>query len=187
MADQRTPLTPDPKICTSTSQISRRHLIAGSAATVASTSLVRPVLGQQATPGASASTAASPDTNTVDLEAFRTLCQTVVGVESLPDEPLKQLLELIRNDEKTAAGLQELLTADPEAAVTGGRYDPAGLAVTNIVEFSYLGNFYGKPVENRAELFSSLISYQTLPYVTTPAVCKNFGYWAEEIDLPERP
>ncbi len=173
-------------------RLTRRHLVTGSGATLAATALATPaVLGQEeASPvppdvaTAEASSVASPVAD-VNVDVFRVICFAATGVAELPDESVTQLLALIEADQASAAGLQEMLAA-------GGALDFANLsedattAVTNIVGFFYLGNFNGAPVENRADLFPGLVSFQTLPYVTIPAICKAYGYWAIELDLPER-
>lgn len=131
-----------------------------------------------------ASPAATPVAD-VNIDVFRVICLAATGVTELPDEPLRRLLGLIVADDATAAGLQEMLVAGSNLDLAN-LSDAATTTVTNIVEFWYLGNFNGAPVENRAELLAGLVSYQTLPYVTIPAVCKAYGYWAIALDLPER-
>lgn len=162
------------------SRLTRRRLIAGSGAAAALAPLA--ALGQEASPVASP--AASPVAD-VNIDVFRAICFAAAGVAELPDEPLAQLRDLILADPPSAAGLGAMLAAsgglDFNALPEG-----ADVAVTNILEFWYLGNFNGEPVENRADLFTGLVSFQTLPYVTIPAVCKAYGYWAMEVDLPER-
>jgi len=194
MPGHRPPPSPEPAADRRSPRLSRRHLVAGSGASLAAAALAPPALGQEASPVSpsvatgeatpEASPVASPVAD-VNVDVFRVICFTAAGVAELPDEPLRQLLGLIQADGPSAAGLQEMLAA-------GGSLDFANLSgdatttVTNIVEFWYLGNFNGAPVENRADLFPGLVSFQTLPYVTIPAICKAYGYWAMELDLPAR-
>ncbi len=190
MPGHRPPTSPEPAADRRFPRLSRRHLVAGSGASLAAAALAPPALGQEASPVSpsvatvEATPAASPVAD-VNLDVFRVICLTAAGVAELPEEPLQQLLGLIQADEPSATGLQEMLAA-------GGSLDLANLSgdatttVTNIVEFWYLGNFNGAPIENRADLFPGLVSFQTLPYVTIPAICKAYGYWAMEVDLPER-
>ncbi len=155
--------------------LSRRGLVSVSAGTVGAISFTRPSSAQEASPAAS-----------VDIEAFRSLCQVVVGVEDLADDSLEQLLGLMLDDGESAAGLEELLGAGEDDVIEGFP-SPAGFtARTNILQFWYLGEFNGAPIDNRADRFAGLISYEALPYSTIPAVCKRHGYWAEELGLPDR-
>lgn len=191
MPDHSQPAYPEPAADRRSPRLSRRHLVTGSGATLAATALAGPALGQEeASPvppsveTVEASPVASPVAD-VNVDVFRVICLAATGVTDLSDESVTQLLDLVVADGPSATGLQEMLAA-------GGGLDLANLsgdataAVTNIVEFFYLGNFNGAPVENRADLFPGLVSFQTLPYVTIPAVCKAYGYWATELDLPER-
>lgn len=172
-------------------RLSRRRLVAGSGATLAATAFAGPTLAQEEASPVSPSVAtveATPEATPVaevSLDVFRDICFTATGVTELPDEPLLQLLGLIQADEPSAAGLQEMLAAGASLDLANLSGD-ATTTVTNIAEFWYLGNFNGAPVENRADLFPGLVSFQTLPYVTIPAICKAYGYWATEVDLPER-
>lgn len=156
-------------------RLSRRHLLAGTAASVGTANVGMPAFAQQPNAGTAANT-----------DAFRRLCITLVGVESLPDDPLQQLLGLLTDDESSAAGLQELLNTNGGKADLNSLSPDANTTVSNILQFWYLGNFNGAPLENRAERFGGLISHHILPYITIQAVCKNFGYWAEDLELPDR-
>jgi hypothetical protein len=172
-------------------RLSRRHLIAGSGAAVAATALGGAALGQEeASPvppdvaTAEASPVGSPVAE-VDPTVFRVICQAATGVTDLDDDAVTQLLGLIEADGPSAAGLGAMLAAGGGLDL-GAPPEGAEAALANIVEFFYLGQFNGAPVENRADLFPGLVSFQTLPYVTVPAICKAYGYWATEVDLPER-
>jgi hypothetical protein len=162
---------------TVTPRLTRRHLIAGTSGAAASV-IAGSTIAQDASPVAS----------TVDPAAFRTLCQAITGYDNLDDAGLEQLLGLFLEDEDMTTGLHELLKVD-----IGPDFDPIRLdfsltvVTTNILQFWYLGSFRNQPLENRDERAPRLISYQALPYVTAPAVCKAFGYWATDPNLPDRP
>ena len=155
-------------------RLTRRGLLAGSGAAVAGSVLAPPGLVQEGTPAA------------VDPAAFRVLCVAVTGSEELDDDGLAQLRGLFQADEEMAARLREVL------AMGSGPLDmrelpfPALVIVTNILQFWYLGQFKNEPLENRAERLGNLVAYKTLPYVTIPAVCKGFSYWAIDPGLSDR-
>jgi hypothetical protein len=157
-----------------TRRLTRRGLLAGSGAAMAGTVLSPSGFAREATPAA------------VDSTAFRALCMAVTGSEELDDDGLAQLRGLFLADEELAARLAEVL------AMGSGPLDmrelpfPALVIVTNILQFWYLGHFKNEPLENRAERLAGLVSYESLPYVTIPAVCKEFGYWAVDPDIPDR-
>jgi hypothetical protein len=152
-------------------------LLAGSGAAVAGTVLAPSGFAQFAQEGTPV---------TVDPAAFRALCVPVTGSEELDDDGLAQLRDLFLADEEMAARLTEVL------AMGSGPLDmrdlpfPALVIVTNILQFWYLGHFRNEPLENRAERLAGLVSYNSLPYVTVPAVCKEFGYWAIDPGIPDR-
>lgn len=157
-------------------RLTRRHLIAGSSA--AASVLAGPALAQDASPVAAA----------VDPAAFRALCQAIAGYDKLDDAGLEQLLGLFLEDEEMTAGLHDLLKLDigPDFNPLEHGY-PVIVVATNILQFWYLGSFRNEPLDNREERAPRLVSYQALPYVTAPAVCKAFGYWATDPNLPNRP
>lgn len=180
------------------SRLSRRHLLAGAAASTAALTIT-------GVPGALAlnesseqpeeppyGTPEATNSISVDLDEFRSLCRQVADVsdEDLTDDSIEQLLGLLLNDtgaeQGTAAGLQELLRTDIDSLDRNSVSREANIALTQILAFLYLGEFNGTPVENRAELYPSLASYQLLPYSTTPAICKGADYWTQEVDLPTR-
>ncbi len=157
-----------------TRRLTRRGLLAGSGAAVAGTIAAPSGFAREATPAAA------------DPAAFRALCAAVTGSEDLDDVGLAQLQGLFLEDEEMATRLPEVL------AMGSGPLDmrdlpfPALVIVTNILQFWYLGHFKNEPLENRAERLTNLVSYESLPYVTIPAVCKEFGYWAIDPGLPDR-
>jgi len=155
-------------------RLTRRGLLTGSGAAVAGTVLASPGFAQEASPAA------------VDPAAFRVLCVAVTGLEVLDDDGLAQLRDLFLADEEMATSLLEVL------AMGGGPLDmrelpfPALVIVTNILQFWYLGHFKNDPIENRAERLGNLVSYKIPPYVTIPAVCKGYGYWAIDPGIADR-
>jgi hypothetical protein len=154
-------------------RLTRRHLLAGSGAVVASAGLAGGALGQEASPVA------------IDLEAFRVTCAVVTGVDDpalLDDAGLEQLLGLFLEDEEMTSALQQLLATDLESPDFDFRAIDFSLlvVVTNILQFWHLGNFRNAPLENRAERYPGLVSWSALPYVTNQTVCKGFGYWSLE-------
>lgn len=178
MSDQRIPSgILDPTALIPTSRITRRGLLVGSAVTATATALAHPATAQDATPAADGD---------VDLGAFRSLCESLVGVDDLPDEPLEELLALLTADPWSAEGVLELIAhADGENDSAPVSLE-ASAATENILQYWYLGEFNNEPLENRAERFGGLISHQVLPYSTIQAVCRDYGYWAEDVDLPDR-
>lgn len=159
-----------------TPRLSRRHLLAGTGGTAAS-AMVGPAHARDA----------SPVATTIDPAAFRALCQAITGSESLDDAGLEQLLDLFLEDDEMTTGLHELLKLD-----IGPNFDllqldfPLLVVTTNILQFWYLGSFRNQPLKNRDQRAGRLLSYQALPYFTAPAVCKTFGYWATDPNLPNR-
>jgi len=185
MPDQRQPPQPSsvPETEATARRLSRRRLIAGSGVTVAAGALGVPGPATLAQAGASA--AASPVAG-VSPDTFRTICQAITGADDLDDAGLEQLLGLFEADAEMAVALRELAAA---GAGNGGIDTrdlpfPTLVIVTNILQFWYLGNFRNEPLANRADRFPRLVSFRALPYVTTPTVCKAFGSWATEVDLP---
>ncbi len=157
--------------------LTRRHLIAGAGAAATSV-MVGPALAQDASPVASG----------VDPAAFRALCQSITGFATLDDAGLEQLLDLFLADEETTASLQELLTMEIDPDFNPLQLDfPLVVVVNNILQFWFLGSFRNEALENRDQRSPRLLAYQSLPYITAPALCKAFGYWATDPNLPNRP
>ena len=179
MADHRQSSPFAPVLERRSPRLTRRHLLAGSGAAVATTTLAGSGFAQEATPATPAA---------VDPEAFRALCLAVTAATELDDAGLEQLLGLFNEDPETAAELQALLATGDDFAEVDIRDLPfsALVIVTNILQFWYLGNFRNEPLENRADRFPGLVAWQALPYVTNQTVCKGFGYWATDVDLPDR-
>lgn len=176
MSDHHRSYDPDSPDVPSTTSITRRHLLTGSAAMVTAPALARSVGAHEASP---------PD-DEVGLEDFRALCRSLVGVDDLPDESLEELLGLMNGDPWSAEGMRELIDHAAGESDTAPISLESSAAAANILQYWYVGEFNGEPIENRAERFSGLIAHQVLPYVTIQAVCKEYGYWAEELDLPDR-
>lgn len=154
---------------------SRRALLAGSGATVLGSALTAPTLAQESSP------AASPAA--IDPEAFRSLCVQVTGSEDLDDAGLAQLQDLFAAETDWLEALAELMAAEHNPFDMRAWKFPALAVINNILQFWYLGQFKNLPLPNRAERVGRLVTWQTLPYVTVPAVCKAFGYWTNDPGL----
>lgn len=161
-------------------RLSRRSLIAGTAAAAATSGLYGTSLAQVSTPA----TLATP-IPAADVETFATFTKLVVGVDDLPQNMLDQSYQLITGTTDGENALQQLLDAGNSVNLDK-LPDPQQAVVNNMLEYWYLGNFNGNPVENREEIFANLLSYGALPYITVRAVCKGFGYWAKDFNLPDR-
>ena len=155
-----------------TPTVSRRTLVAGTALGAVGIGTLR-VEAQEATPVA------------LDLEAFRQLNLAVTGADPLDNDGLQQLLDLFLADADMTEALGTLLTEHATTTEFNINTLDFSLVVitTNILQFWYLGTFRNEPLPNRPERVARLTSYQALPYVTAPAVCKAFGYWATAPDL----
>jgi hypothetical protein len=118
----------------------------------------------------------------IDSDTLLTVSTALVGVDSLNADYVEPLPHLIGADPALAAGLDELAGADDLAAdgSLDGLSDDAKTTATDILEYWYLGQFAGKPVENRAQIFFGLPVWGTVPYATQPTLCKSFGYWATD-------
>lgn len=168
------PITPQDL---ATSRLSRRHLLAGTGG-VAASALAGGVHAQDASPVAAA----------IDPADFRALCQAITGFDTLDDAGLEQLLGLFLADEEMTTGLQELLKLEIGPDFNPLQLDfPLVVVVNNILQFWFVGSFRNESLENRDQRSPRLLSYQSLPYITAPALCKAFGYWATDPNLPDRP
>lgn len=153
--------------------LTRRDLVkASTAATATLAGLAGSSISAQ-TPGA---------TPAIDLQTLQDLSTSLVGGGNINTDALPILSSLIEADPALIAALPNLaaLTDFTTEAVTALDDDTRRLA-SNILQFWYLGRWDGNPVEQRADLFFSLVSWQTLPYVTQPTLCKGFGYWAADV------
>jgi hypothetical protein len=121
----------------------------------------------------------------IDLDRLKEVSSALVGGGTLADNALETLGGLISADPAAIAAFDGLAAVDDPAsadAMDAMSGDERAL-VENILEFWYLGNFDGKPVENRADLYFGLPVWATLPYVSQPTLCKAFGYWATDIQI----
>ncbi len=162
--------------CSCGNRLTRRALVTGSGAAVAATAMSSALGAQEATPAG------------LDLDAFRALCEWVTGIDPISDDAgLVELLALMGEDEQFRDGLADLATMDRNEALDArGLGFPAVVAMTGILQYWYLGNFRNEPLANRDERFPQLLSWQALPYATHQTVCKGFGYWETELELPDR-
>lgn len=179
------------------SRLSRRHLLIGAAAATASMPLTKSVFAQDVpetdTEFPPYGTPVGSPAASVSLDEFRTLCQRLGGIgddTEIDDESLQQLLDLLPHNEgetgdASASGLQELLAAGEDVDRSALSYT-ANATATTILSFLFLGEVNGEPLDNRATLYPNLVSYQLLPYATTPAICKGAEYWTAEVDVPDR-
>ena len=160
---------PVPIVDPSSARLSRRAF-AGTAAAGAALVVV-PGFAQDASPAAA-----------VEFEAFRQVNLAVTGADELDDEGLQQLLDLFLADGEMTAALVSLM----DEVAAGRELDLSSLdfslvvVTTNILQFWYLGNFRNEPLPNRPERLPHLVTYDALPYFTTPTICKGFGYWATD-------
>lgn len=69
--------TQEPHMNDPSGRLSRRALLSGTVAAASTASITRPALAQDAISG-----------EETQLEDFRTLCTAIVGMDTLPDEPL---------------------------------------------------------------------------------------------------
>lgn len=153
--------------------LSRRRLVAGTAATGLSVALPT-VAVAQATP------AASPAA--LDAATVLAVSQALVGGGTLADAALPPLVELLAREPGIGPALAELSAIaemTPEALAAAS---PEARAVaTNILTYWYQGRYNDAPVANRADIFFQFASWQALPYMTQPTLCKAFGYWAADV------
>lgn len=154
------------------SGLTRRELVKVS---VAATALA----GLATADAAAQSPVASP---AIDTTALQQVSTGLVGGGQINADALPILAALVAVDEQLAAALPTLanLQAYTTEAVAALDEDARRLA-TNILQFWYLGRWEGEPIEERADLYFSLVSWQALPYSTQQTVCKAFGYWATEV------
>lgn len=93
-------------------------------------------------------------------------------------------MALLRGESDVLSTLDELEAIDEftDEAIAAASPEARELA-SNILQYWFLGRWSGEPVENRAEMYFDLASWQTLPYSTQQSTCKSFGYWAVDIEL----
>lgn len=154
-------------------RLSRRTLVAGSAAILATGGVVHGA-AQDATP--------IPEGN---LDAFRALTRQVLGMEDISEDVLQVSWGALNADDDRASALQAMLEEGGEIDM-GNLSDEQQAVVDGILGIWYAGEINDEPIEGRERIFAQLLAFQALPYTTLPAVCKNWGYWAEDLGLPDR-
>lgn len=124
----------------------------------------------------------------VDVDALLTLSVTLVGSDALSEDAAGPLADLIGADTAMVAGFEELVELDDPTTeeAWAGLSDDASAVVTNILQYWYLGQFDGQPVDHREDIFFGLPVWQTVPYSTQPTLCKAFGYWATDPGVENR-
>jgi hypothetical protein len=144
----------------------------------------RRVYGQPSTPAPSATAETSPVVaDAIDEVELQRLSLLLTGVDALPEGGLTPLAQLISAEREQVTAFRELAgLADIDASgrLTGVS-DGARELADNIIAFWYTGMFDGLPAPDREERFAGLLAWQTVPYTTLLTVCKNFGYWAQEV------
>jgi len=128
-------------------------------------------------------TAQTPATSQgVDPASLEALSTGLVGGGNINTGALPILAALIESDPASVSALPELAgLSEFTIESVGGLSEDARRLSTNILQFWYLGQWDNAPVEERADLFFSLVSWQTLSYSTQPTLCKAFGYWAQDV------
>ena len=162
--------------------VTRRRFVSVAAGAIASTPLQ---VMAQSTPETGQPVASPAGESQIDLGTLMTVSQALVGGGTLNDAALETLGGLISADPDRVAAFGELADLDdPSAPDALDAMSPGARSlVDDIVQFWYLGNFDGKPVENRAELYFKLPVWTTVPYAAQPTLCKAFGYWAMDVSL----
>jgi len=136
--------------------------------------------GETPAPGSPIASPAAPIP--VDVNALLTLSAALVGSDALNEDAVGPLADLIGGSAAQVAGFEELVQLDDPTSedALAGISDDARSVVTNILQYWYLGQFDGQPVEHREAIFFALPVWQTVPYSTQPTLCKAFGYWATD-------
>jgi hypothetical protein len=161
-----------------THHLSRRQLM-GTVGLASASALVAPALTVAATPEA------SPATQVIDANRVLALSDRLTGGATLAQSAAGDLVALLEAEPDIAASLAELegvteFTPDSLAATSPA----AQMVATNILQFWFLGRYANEPVANRASMYFGFASWPTLPYATQQSLCKSYGYWAQEIELP---
>ncbi len=157
--------------------LTRRRLVATSIVGGA-TALSFPALASASTP------TASPVAAVIDPTFLLELSGRLAGGANLAATAVEPLAALLGNVPDIEPILVELGSIEEFTPLTlAAASAPAQQVATNILQYWFLGRYDNLPVENRADIFFNLASWQTLPYATQQSLCKSFGYWAQEIDL----
>jgi hypothetical protein len=162
--------------------VTRRRFVGAAAGTLAVVPLHTVA---QSTPETEQPVATPSGEVAINLAQLASVSVALVGGGSLADAGLQTLGELISADPGRIAAFEELAALDDPSAkgALNGVSSEASDLVPQILSFWYLGEFDGKPVESRADLYYGLPVWGSLPYITQPTLCKAFGYWATEVSL----
>ena len=155
--------------------LSRRQLVVGTTAAGLGSAL--PVIaGAQSTPNANASPAA------LDADLVLRVSQSLVGGGTLEPAAATGLATLLAAEPGIEASLKELaaITEMTPEALQGASAEAQAVA-TNILTYWFQGRYNDAPAPNRSDIFFQLASWQALPYLTQPTLCKAFGYWAVDV------
>lgn len=166
-------------------QLNRRRFVAAGAATFGASAPFA-ASAQPSTPAPTATAEASPvASGLIDQQELLALSETLVGVSPLPEDGVLALAELISAAEEDLAAYGELAeVADPAAPdALNGLSEGAQELARSIMTFWYVGMYGGEPSPDREERYFSLAAWQTVPYVTMLTVCKDFGYWAQDVPV----
>ena len=106
----------------------------------------------------------------------------LVGSDALNEDTASTLAQLVGADPVRVSGFEALAAVNNPAALDS-LPDDAKTVASDILQYWYLGQFDGQPVENRAAIFFGLPVWRTVPYSTQPTLCKAFGYWATEVPV----
>jgi hypothetical protein len=164
--------------------LTRRALVATAASTMAA--LPR-LASAQSTPETGQPVATPGSDLRIDVDELARVSLALVGGGSLNDAGLQTLAGLLSVEDADVRAFRELASVDDpsaEGALDDMSADARDL-VENILQFWYLGQFGGNPVENRADLYFSLPVWSTVPWFTQPTLCKAFGYWSAEVSLDQ--
>ena len=161
---------------TGAARISRRRLVQGTSAGVAAVALASHADAAGARSGTPVATPAIPAMD----DALEWVSRDLVGGGTLSADALPVLAGLVADD----PGLDGLMALEPLSPDAIAGAPPAvGELASNILQFWYLGQWNGKPVDGRADLYFGLVAWQAVPYATQPTLCKSFGYWATEVTV----
>jgi hypothetical protein len=144
------------------------------------------VYAQPSTPAPDATAEATPEVDVaIDTDALLELSILLTGVDALPEGGVEPLAGLISADQAYVSAFEELSAGaqvDESGRLPDVSEDAQNLA-DNIIAFWYTGMFDGLPAPDREERYFQLLAWQTVPYTTILTVCKNFGYWAEDVPV----
>jgi hypothetical protein len=158
----------------------RRTAIAGAAAGLV-VALPQAALGHVANEATAATPATAVEGSLDPAEVLR-VSQALVGGGTLAEEAVPGLATMLAHEPDIAASLKAIASlSEVTTASIATLPEAAQRVAANIVSYWYIGEYDGKPAPNRADIFFSFASWQTLPYMTQPTLCKAFGYWATDV------